>query len=107
MKPHGLTLYQAKILLDITEATCEQGGNFPTFREIREICGFASTNTVWYYVNLLCEKGYILKIDKDGKQTQYRINHMRATLPRWYYTVRSEYIDKIRERLDVNWEEEI
>lgn len=54
-----LTDREVQFLTFLKEFDAEHGF-MPTYREIRDGCGFGSTNTIYNYVRRLQEKGHLL-----------------------------------------------
>ena len=76
-----LTSKQEKILSFITHHI-EDKGYPPTFREIGQFFGMASTNAVKKFINILEEKGYIRRSAKSARALEV-IDHIRRQKGIW------------------------
>ncbi|HUU50407.1 MAG TPA: transcriptional repressor LexA [Nitrospinota bacterium] len=76
-----LTSKQEKILSFITHHI-EDKGYPPTFREIGQFFGMASTNAVKKFINILEEKGYIRRSAKSARALEV-IDHTRRQKGIW------------------------
>jgi hypothetical protein len=52
-----------KVYETILEYCAEYGGNFPTHRDLCDLCDIGSTSTVAYHIDALIEEGLIERVD--------------------------------------------
>ncbi|MHC4311225.1 MAG: LexA family protein [Planctomycetota bacterium] len=98
-KKEGLSVKQAKVLLEMVEFFLREG-RAPTFREVMEVADISSTSVVAYYMDKFEELGYVTRIDN---KYQYTINEMVVQPPHWYYGIKAKYEDMRIHTLDIDW----
>jgi len=67
-----LTWRQRKVLQVIRDSV-EQRGYSPSFREIGDAVGLASTSTVFHHLSRLEEKGYLRRVDGEPRTIEVRL----------------------------------